>query len=455
MVYFEVKFGWQCFRNKENCNGYPDFCAECLQNQLVQKGFSIEGVTVVEKDSKGRQLDTMMSEIWRKYNDIRNIKSIIILDKNSGSCIHNETISEEIDGILFSGFIQANVMFSGGLSSSQKVDTVPVKEGTSMYAFQYERFNILMQTGDLTRICLVLEVSPSETLKMFLNDFTTQLERQFNSELKKFIQTGKVVGLDTITGLIQKVFETQLLNPIVLNPTLDIEMVKGFDTFEKGVYDIAQEKIQKSGFFLIKDLIEVISDLLAKDPKEILWVIYKFIGLKIFAPRTLEQVSEIADANSLMKNDERVTLEVSNFMTLGNSEVLQIRDEMKNLSEPDARERIDSHIRNATFLMKTFAPEKARQEYEKALIIAKIFNFHQEIGQLSFNILQIIENNRMSELQKYLNQAKDAEKAKDFLAAIKSYSLAKELYLNFFDLATNDKRISKIDDKITKLQKNM
>ncbi|MHA1730909.1 MAG: hypothetical protein ACTSU5_03155 [Promethearchaeota archaeon] len=453
MVYFEVKLGWTCYRTPETCPGYPENCADCFRDQLTKKGFTVEKVSLTEKFSKEKQMDTMQTEIWLKYTDLLNIKSLVVMDLNSGACVLNLPVSEEVDGTLLSGFIQANVMFSGGLTSGDQVDTVKsVQNGKQFYEFQYERFNILMLNGQMIRVALVLDNAPSDNLKSLLTRFVAELEAQYREELITFSTTGKVADFMNLQNITERIFEIHLLNPMVVPGSVEPTLVDGFDQMEKGVFEIGKGVVEEKGFFFVSNLIDRASELFGKDPKEILWAIYKLLKMKVFLPRSIEEISEMIDSNDIKAKGKKDLVQSYDLMSLTNQEILQVKDECKALSEKDAKERVEAFQRNGAFLEKTGMVEKARQEYEKALVVARMFNFNKLIGKLSFSIVEIVEKNKMMELNHALDSAKAAEKKKDYVTAIKFTQAAIDIYINLFDLERDDKRVLKLREKLDKLR---
>lgn len=479
MVYFELRMGIDCGIHKNSCPGYPDRCTECLREQLENKGFSVEDVSLSEKDTKERQLDTLQANIWQKYSDLLNIKHVMILDKNSGSCILNIPVSDQhIDGTLFAGFITANVLFSaksmssaGNGSGNENENAAAATKSPAMaaskavvskaptgardsqfYEFSYQDFHVILNNGYFTRVCLILDMKPSDNLKFTLSKFLKRLEEDFKNSLFKFTHTGKLGDLNRVPALAREMFELQLLDPMTMPEIIEPKVVKNFSTLEKGIYETARDTITEKGFCFATDLVSQIQQLSHKEPKEIIWQIYKFIKMGIFVPRDLEELGAMIDAEEVKGKGKRDFQKAISLFRIPVDEILTIKDECKQYSEKEAKDKIEGYLRNGAFLEKQSLFQQARESYEKGLIVAQVFNFEKYKKKITETIRELVQKNRQIELDHALDVAKGAEKKKDYITAIKYYLNAQEILEDLYDVGRDDKRVQKIRRKIKNLQ---
>ncbi|MFX1316678.1 MAG: hypothetical protein ACFE9T_12505, partial [Promethearchaeota archaeon] len=148
MVNFQINhLQFNCGYTKKKCTKYPKNCVPCIKNRLKKLGFEMDtNLEIIELDSEERRLKLERETIWQRFLDVLNIKTIIIMDKESGLTLLNYDVSGvDIDAELLSGFIQANIIFS----ESGEVST---EKGKSLYEyhfyeFQYKNFNIMLKYG--------------------------------------------------------------------------------------------------------------------------------------------------------------------------------------------------------------------------------------------------------------------------------------------------------------------
>ncbi|GAB4329178.1 MAG: hypothetical protein Kow0069_36560 [Promethearchaeota archaeon] len=372
MVFFDVKMNWDCSLAKESCSRYPD-CAACLKDKLELAGLIVEGLAVAER-SQETQVASVRSSVWREFQNILLLKAVVIIEAQSGACIVSVPVTEQVDGDLLSGFLQANVLFSTqGVSKGNAV----VDEAQTFYEFSYGHFNILMLTGNFVRVCLILGGAASENLKASLAAFVNEFERQYANELFQFRQKGNVGALVDAEQVVRRVFKTYLADSFVVNEESSA-LPRKLPQLDADVLEQARQLSKENRRFKLTELLDAVTSG-DSGRRDAFWVAYKFVKMGVF--QSVEETRAATGGRGSPSTEPTLTLDPA--------EVLRVKSAAKELTEREARERVQNHLRNAAFLVKTRSFDKARRELEKALVVARAFNLHQLIGQVSFQILQL------------------------------------------------------------------
>ena len=97
--------------------------------------------------------------------------------------------------------------------------------------------------------------------------------------------------------------------------------------------------------------------------------------------------------------------------------------------------------------------KEAQKEYEKALYLATGFDFKEDVGRISFLILELEKKMNDIELEYALDAGEKAEKRKDYINAINYYRQGLILLKKAEVFNGNESRIKKLEKKIINLQK--
>ncbi len=457
MVYFQISpVGFDCGLEKQNCNRYPDFCKECVKVKLEKLGLNLtHNIKFTVIDSEEKRIEMFQELIWQKFLDVLNIKHILLMAKESGLALVDYPISGSgINTELLTGFIQANVTFSESSTTSDENGTYG--KNYQIYEFQYEKFNILLQNGQFIRICLVLDHNASDSLKTLVNEFLNDYESIYLDKIGEHIRKGKMHFEDTI-DFIMDTFNVKLVFPMVLTHTLlpdELELIQK-NTIKKAIIDFAKELLASKTFFFIINLIDEVQKVVHIDANKILYEVYNLIEKNIILPTTIETAE---DAISNFQETRAVRIdrnELISSIIANEDEISELKEKAKYMNEEEVRSSINSYLRKAETAEKGLAYKEAQKEYEMALYLASGFDFKDEVGRISFMVLELDKKIKDLELEYALKVGEKAEKRKDYIKAINYYKQGLQILKNVQDLNGFESQIKKLEKKISNLQKHL
>ncbi|MFX1349832.1 MAG: hypothetical protein ACFE92_14280 [Promethearchaeota archaeon] len=457
MVYFQISpIGFDCGLEKDKCDKYPDFCKECVRAKLESLGLSFtHNIKFSIIDSEEKRIQMFQDLIWQKFLDVLNIKHILLVAKESGLALVDYPISGAgVNTELLTGFIQANITFSESSSTSDGNGT----EGKyyQFYEFQYEKFNILLKNGQFIRICLVLDNKASDSLKTVVSEFLSNYESIYLDKIEEHITKGKMRFKTTIDFIIDN-FNVKLVFPMVLTHTLlpdELELIKK-NPIQKAIFDFAKELLASKTFFFIINLIDQVQRIVHIDANKILYEIYQLIEKNVILPTTIEtaeeSISDFQESRAVrIDRNELISSIIAN-----EDEINELKEKAIYMSEEEVRSSINSYIRKAETAEKGLAYKEAQKEYEMALYLASGFDFTDEVGRISFMVLELDKKIKDLELEYALKVGEKAEKKKDYIKAINYYKQGLQILKNMLDLNGNESQIRKLEKKISNLQKHL
>ncbi|MFX0004729.1 MAG: hypothetical protein ACFE9C_00635 [Candidatus Hodarchaeota archaeon] len=457
MVYFQISpVGFDCGTDKNNCEKYPDFCRECVKAQLEKFGLDLDHnlkFTII--DSEEKRIQMFQDLIWQKFLDVLNIKHILLMAKESGLEIVDYPISGAgINTEILTGFIQANITFSE--SSGTSNGNSNVGNGYKFYEFQYETFNILLKNGQFIRICLVLDHKASESLKTLVNEFLSEFESKYFDKISEHIRKGMMHFEHTLDFIIDT-FNVKLVFPMILTHTLlpnELDLIQK-NPIQKAIIDFAKALLDSKAFFFIINLIDEVQKIVQIDAYKILYEVYQLIEKKIIIPTTIEtaedKISNFQESRAVrLANNELISSIITN-----NDAIKELKKKAKHMSEEEVQSSIYSFIRKAETAEKGLAYREAQKEYELALYLASGFDYKEEIGRISFMILELDKKIKELDLEYALKMGEKAEKRKDYIKAINYYQQGLKILDDVQDLNGNESRVKKLKKKIVNLQKNL
>lgn len=457
MVYFQISpIGFDCRTDKNNCEKYPDFCKECVKAQLEKFGLNLDHnlkFTII--DSEEKRIQMFQDLIWQKFLDVLNIKYILLMAKESGLDLIDYPISGAgVNTELLTGFIQANITFSESSNTSDGF----VNHGNigQFYEFQYETFNILLKNGQFIRICLVLDNKASDSLKTLVTNFLGEYESRYLDKIRSHIRKGMKHFEDTI-DYITDTFNVKLVFPMILTHTLlpdELYLIQK-NPIQKAIIDFAKLLLASKSFFFIINLIDEVQKIVRIDSNKILYEVYQLIEKKIIIPTTIETaedtICKFQESRAVrIANNELISSLISN-----NDAIAELKEKAKHMGDEEIKSSILSFIRKAETAEKGLAYKEAQKEYEMALYLASGFDYKEEVGKISFMILELDKKIKELELEYAFKVGEKAEKKKDYVKAINHYQQGLKILNDVQDLNGNESRIKKLNKKIAKLQKNL
>jgi len=457
MVYFQISpIGFDCRTDKNNCEKYPDFCKECVKAQLEKFGLKLDHnlkFTII--DSEEKRIQMFQNQIWQKFLDVLNIKYILLMAKESGLALIDYPISGAgVNTELLTGFIQANITFSE--SSNTSNGNANHGNNLQFYEFQYEKFNILLKNGQFIRICLVLDNKASDSLKTLVTDFLGEYEFRYLDKIGAHIRKGMMQFAVTI-DYIKDTFNVKLVFPMILTHTFlpeELDLIKK-NPIQKAIIDFAQILLASKAFFFIINLIDEVQKIVRIDANKILYEVYQLIEKKIIIPTTIETAEDTICKFQESRAVRIASNELISSIISNNDAINELKEKAKHMNEEEINSSILSFIRKAETAEKGLAYKEAQKEYEMALYLASGFDYKEEVGRISFMILELDKKIKELELEYTLKVGEKAEKKKDYVKAINYYQQGLKILNDVQDLNGNESRIKKLKKKIANLQKNL
>jgi len=457
MVYFQISpIGFDCGIDKNDCDKYPDFCRECVKAQLEKFGLSLKQnlkFTIIDSEEKRTQM--FQDLIWQKFLDILNIKHILLMAKESGLAIVDYPISGAgVNTQLLTGFIQANISFS--VSSNASNGYATNGKNHQFYEFQYENFNILLKEGEFLRTCLVLDHKASESLKTLVTEFLSDYESRYLDKISEHVKKGMMHFSDTIDFLIDT-FNIKLVFPMVLTHTFlpnELELIKK-NPIQKAIIDFAKQLLASKPFFFIINLIDEVQKIVHIEANKILYEVYRLIEKNLILPTTIETAEDAVNDFQESRAVRIASNELISSIITNEDAINELKENAKHMSEDEVRSSINSFIKKAETAEKGLAYKEAQKEYEMALYLASGFDFKEEVGRISFMILELDKKIKELELEYALKVGEKAMKNKDYIKAINYYKQGLEILKDFQNFNGNESRIKKLEKKISNLQKHL
>ncbi|MHA2008320.1 MAG: hypothetical protein ACXABO_11840 [Promethearchaeota archaeon] len=457
MVYFQIsRVGFDCGLEKDNCKDYPDFCSECVKNQLEKFSLDVnQNIKIALIDSEEKRIQMFQDLIWQKFLDVLNIKHIIITAKEKGVLAIDYPISGAgLDIQLLTGFIQANITFSE--SGNAQEESIGYGVGQQFYEFQYQNFSILLKDGEFLRICLVLDHKSSDSLKTLVTEFLSDYENRYLEKISALIRVGKLDFYSTL-DFIMETFNIKLVFPQVLTHTFLPEMLESIEKnyIQKAIVDFARSLLASKQFFFIINLIDEVQKIVNIDANRILYEIHQLIEKKVIIPTTIETAENSISNFQESKATRIANNELISSIIANEDDINELKEKAKFMSEEEVRSAINTYIRKAQAAEKGFAYKEALKESEKALYLATGFEMQEEIGRISFMILELDKKTKELEFEYALKVAEKAEKKKDYIKAINYYQECLDILENDGIFEETETRIKKLEKKLGNLQKHL
>jgi hypothetical protein len=457
MVYFQInRVGFDCGLEKDNCKDYPDFCSECVKKELEKLSLDVnQNIKVTLIDSKEKRIQMFQDLIWQKFLDVLNIKHIVLISKKSGLLVIDYPISGAgLDITLLTGFIQANISFSE--SGNAQDNSENFGQNLQFYEFQYQNFSILLKNGEFLRVCLVLDQKASDSLKTLVSEFLTEYEARYLDKIGTLIRKG-LLDFESTLDFIMETFNIKLVFPMVLTHTFLPEVLESINKnyIQKAIVDFAKLLLASKQFFFIINLIDEVQKIVHIDSNRILYEIHQLIEMEVIIPTTIEtaedKISNFQESQAArIANNELISSIIAN-----DDDINELKEKAKFMNEEEVKSSLNSFIKKAEAAEKGFAYKEALKECEKALYLATGFDMKEDIGRISFMILELDKKNRELELEYALKIGEKAEKKKDYIKAINYFKECLAILKKDGIFEDSESRIKKLEKKLVSLQKQL
>ncbi|MHA1680596.1 MAG: hypothetical protein ACTSUE_06275 [Promethearchaeota archaeon] len=467
-----------------DCPNYPQSCAECFKDRITRAGVPFREFQVFQASENEITIEADRDVTYRKYLDVLNIRTILVLDK-TGLCVYNYPVTgAEMDGNLVAGFIQANLAFSRegvgrsiekpvagggtgqGLSfasidhapedeSALLFDAVRPKEDMSMkytdiYELNYQNFVLAVHEANYVRSVLITDKPPSYSLKNSLVEFSSRFEKVYGRAMESFV--GDISIFNEANIIIEHAFETDLLYPYsvkIISPNEE----QGLDNLDRLVYRYGLDHSRSKGFFFISTVLDNLVNALQKHPKDIVHAVYRLLEKMYFVPQEIAMAAKYKEEQDEWKRraGERVVAFGINY-ELTAQEIAETKDAVKFTSEKEAKSLIKKYLSTAQTSHEYGIFEDAMKNYKLAKIIAESFGMMKDVSRIEKKMDDLFHMIRQLEYDNAMKIAVNAEKNKDYLKAIQNYTLCKQILLKVFNYDGRDKRIQHIEKRIYNLQ---
>ena len=455
MVYFQLsRIGFNCGKEKEECNFYPDHCKECVKTYIAKIGFDTsQNIKISMMDSEEKRIQMQQSLIWYKFVDVLNIKCVILQTKESGLLILNHPVSgSNIDVDLLIGFMQANITFSSSRAPENRIAVI----SGHYIELQYDTFNLLIKNGNFIRVCLVLDGKASERLKQQVAEFLHEYEQKYHQKIERLLKSGMLDFDDTIDFIIEA-FNIKLIFPMILSYMISLSDLESINKnlIQKAIIDFANELLITKKFFFINNLIDKVQQVVKSNSSIILYEIYQLLERNIIIPSKIEtlavEVSKFQETRAnRIANNELISSILANDDAVNN-----LKEKARTMDVEEAKKLMENFVKKGETLEKALVYKEAQKEYEKALYLATGFNFELNIGKISFIILELDKKIKGIEIDFCLEAGEKAEKKKDYLNAIQYFQQVIAYLDNNGSPNGNVSQIKKLEKQILSLQKHL
>jgi len=216
--------------------------------------------------------------IANKFQDVANLRQVLIIIKESGNCIFQQSFAAVIDGDLISGFLTAISAFETELKVKQVLQKEPKTGG---FEINYQDYKILLFEGTLIRLAIVVEQTPSEEFRKLVQSLVGEYEERYGMYIKKF--AGNLAPFDNSAQFITQKLEMSLIWPHKIRKPGPMEK---FTALEQSVMKIADTimKSQAMDYVFLPMVISVGQAGAPKSKLEIFATVYNLRFRDIFIP---------------------------------------------------------------------------------------------------------------------------------------------------------------------------
>jgi len=217
-------------------------------------------------------------KIANKFQDVANLRQILIIHKDSGTCIFQQSFIGKLDGDLISGFLYAISSFQTELKP-EKLTQKGSKSGG--FELNYQDYKILLFEGTLIRLALVVEETPSDEFRKLAQSLVGEYEANYRAYLIDW--RGDATPFKTSDQFISKKLEISLVWPHQLRKPAPSEKLT---SLEESIIKIADTimKSQATNYFFLPMVISMGQAGAPQAKLEIIATVYNLRYRDIFNP---------------------------------------------------------------------------------------------------------------------------------------------------------------------------
>jgi len=246
-------------------------------------------IAIGVKNKRKKRYAAEISKLKRQtqiFDDITNIKGILLIEKQSGLLMYRHVISglDEENEELFSGFIRAILLLGKRfIRDDEELEKGMVFEKQEFIEFAHENFKILLAGGNNIILAVILEEQASDAIKEKAAKFIGEFEGIYSSVLENWTGNRSIFE-GTTPKLLEEIFNLSLLRDFHLSDNSEIYAKKFItpNSISERVSDVINTLHEEKETFHLKTLISLIPEedkLAAKN------IILKFIKGKYIVPK--------------------------------------------------------------------------------------------------------------------------------------------------------------------------
>jgi hypothetical protein len=224
-------------------------------------------------------IESMQDKGAEFFNDLLNIKHVIIIHAGSGVPIFSQGFGKEIDVSLTSGFLSAVGTFTEEMAGEQSGKRIGVFSEIGR-----EGFWILIYEGEISKAAFLINEKMGPIVKRRIKMFMKEFEKIYAKELANF--DGFVSAFRETTDLLEKHLKVEYLYPL----KIDLKRMR-LTTISKYEKIIAKNYIQhlkqsSNDVYYVTELIQIIlENSKANVPREeLLKILIKYLENNILIP---------------------------------------------------------------------------------------------------------------------------------------------------------------------------
>jgi len=241
---------------------------------------AIAAYVVVKKkviNPRTREIQENYLELMNRIDDVKSMTFLTIY-KEHGISLYSKTLSEiPIDPQLISGFLGAITIF--GKSMVQKTEQ---KENGFLKDLTFEKYKLILDSGEDYNVALVLTEAPSEQIKENLAKFTTEAQTIFNGYRPNI----DMLDYKSLEILLDKRFHINLARPYEID--FNAASLFKLNKWERNIIAQIQMETFKGEIYLDKVIKRVGQYYIGKEDK-IKRAFLRLLHLEIITPIKIER----------------------------------------------------------------------------------------------------------------------------------------------------------------------
>ncbi len=235
---------------------------------------------------KRKRREEEYRKIAQKFQDVANLRHILILHRASSGCLYQQSFGDELDGDLISGFLSAISSFQTEL----KPGKLPQKEvKTGGFELSYQDYKILLFHGEHISLALIYEETLSEQFRIRAQLFVQEYESTYH----KFLVTwrGDITPFKTSYQFIAEKLEISLIWPHKLHHPGPTEKISSLEFSLIQIADTIM-KSQVMEYFFLPLVISMGQAGLPQSKLEVIATVYYLRQRNSFVPFNPQKIND-------------------------------------------------------------------------------------------------------------------------------------------------------------------